>query len=347
MQIRATTLILTFSVSFVSSCRDKAGDGGQSPLPPSTSPEHLHLNLPTDLPEGWELESGAQSPRVATYRISSPGTKQAPPVMAITRFPGAVGGLLANVNRWREEAGLQPIGAEDLETAVETNPLDENQLHLVIALGEEQSILGAILPLPHRTWFLKLSGATELVTGQQEAFRAFVSKLSLGPAPPSLPPPPSRPALSFIKPANWREGKPSVARIASFRMGEPGGLEAQLAIIPLRGSGGPELSVVNQWRTLVGLDPVAQDALPELLEEHQCGTATYRLADFTGKPAAADETPTRIVVAFTRVEDFTWFFKMTGHAPVIEAEKPVLLDFLRQLQYSDPAGDPGTSAPSR
>ncbi|MBJ06310.1 MAG: hypothetical protein CMO40_04215 [Verrucomicrobiaceae bacterium] len=347
MQRQGTILGLAFSLLAFSSCEDRqVSDEQTAPVADSPS-ERLYLNLPTELPEGWELEPGAQSPRVATYRISAPGDPGTATAMAITRFPGSVGGLLANVNRWLEETGLAPLEADGLEGAIEKRPLGQYQLHLVVALGEEQSTLGAILPLPDHTWFLKLSGSTKIVSSQQDAFRTFVGKLSLGPSPPQLPPPPPRPTLSFTKPARWRQGKASVARLASFRMGEPDGPEAQMAIIPLRGSGGPEVSFVNQWRTLVGLEAVTEDELPELLEEHEFGSATYRLADFTGKATEAGESPRRILVAYTREQGITWFFKMIGHAPVVEAEKPVLLDFLRQLQYSDPTGVPGTSPASR
>ncbi len=346
MQRQVSTLGLAFALLLVSSCRDRPVEDEQSPPAAETPPAPLYLNLPTELPDGWELRAGAQSPRIATYRISGPGENDAPAVMALTRFPGSVGGLLANVNRWREETGLDPVGAQDLETVIESGPLGEHQLHLVSALGEEHATLGVIVPLPHHTWFLKLSGAADLVSGQQDAFRAFVKKISLGTSPQAMPPPPPRPTLSFKKPASWREGQSSVARVASFRMGEPAGPQAQLAIIPLRGSGGPELSVVNQWRTLVGLEPADQDALPDLLEEHECGAATYRLADFTAKTARPGKTPQRIVVAYTHLQDFTWFFKMTGDASVVEAEKPVLLEFLRQLEYSDPSGDTGASPTS-
>ena len=46
--------------------------------------------------------------------------------------------------------------------------------------GKWERTLGAILPRPDRTWFIKLRGPAELVGGQREAFEAFVRSVRFG-----------------------------------------------------------------------------------------------------------------------------------------------------------------------
>lgn len=53
--------------------------------------------------------------RLTTYFAPDPA---GPVEIAVTRFGGRVGGELANVNRWRGQIGLEPIGEDELESAI-------------------------------------------------------------------------------------------------------------------------------------------------------------------------------------------------------------------------------------
>jgi hypothetical protein len=53
--------------------------------------------------------------RLATYIAPDPG---GPVEVAVTRFGGRVGGALANINRWRGQMGLGPIGEDELDESV-------------------------------------------------------------------------------------------------------------------------------------------------------------------------------------------------------------------------------------
>lgn len=53
--------------------------------------------------------------RLATYIAPH---ADAPVEVAVTRFGGRVGGVLANINRWRGQMGLPPIGEGDLSEAI-------------------------------------------------------------------------------------------------------------------------------------------------------------------------------------------------------------------------------------
>ncbi len=67
---------------------------------------------PWVVPAGW-VEAPEQRPmRLATYTVPVPA---GPVEVAVSRFAGRVGGDLANVNRWRGQMGLPPIGAGELD----------------------------------------------------------------------------------------------------------------------------------------------------------------------------------------------------------------------------------------
>lgn len=53
--------------------------------------------------------------RLATYIAPDPG---GPVEVAVTRFGGRVGGALANINRWRAQMGLGPIGEDELGASI-------------------------------------------------------------------------------------------------------------------------------------------------------------------------------------------------------------------------------------
>ncbi len=51
--------------------------------------------------------------------------------IAVSVFPGPVGGALANINRWRMQLGLAPIKQEELPTATQTLHIVDGDATLV------------------------------------------------------------------------------------------------------------------------------------------------------------------------------------------------------------------------
>lgn len=130
------------------------------------------------VPEGWE-EFPAQSVRKANFRVSDAGGSAE---IAVTTFPGDVGGLLANVNRWRGQIGLDPVTEAELDSITRPFVISKHQATLVSLQGPEQSILGGILSFHGSTWFFKLHGVTGTVNAQADALEAFLASVSIADA---------------------------------------------------------------------------------------------------------------------------------------------------------------------
>lgn len=133
-------------------------------------------NLQWTAPAHWATKSGS-SMRKGSYAIKGDGGEAD---MAITAFPGDVGGDLANLNRWRGQLGLPPVGQAEFESS--TQHLDRNGLHMtvvdIVGTGANaQRILGAMVPHGGATWFFKLTGPDALVAKEKPAFVAFLDTI--------------------------------------------------------------------------------------------------------------------------------------------------------------------------
>jgi len=116
------------------------------------------------VPEGWSVSEQEAPMRVVTFMIDDPdGAIDA----AVTRFPGDVGGMLANVNRWRTQAGLMAVTEEELDGLMETFEVPGFRGALMRIEGESTHILAASLfeIAENRTWFVRTQ------TGSEEADR--------------------------------------------------------------------------------------------------------------------------------------------------------------------------------
>ena len=162
---------------------------GAAPAPAST-PNMAATPVPTatggDLawtaPAQWQSRP-ASAMRKATFIL--PGdTAGQQAELAVTAFPGDVGGNLANVNRWRTQLQLPPISAAELGSAL--TRIDIGSLHADLAelLGPVPAdgkprlrVLGVILPFNGATWFFKLTGPDALVAAKKAEFLAFIQTL--------------------------------------------------------------------------------------------------------------------------------------------------------------------------
>ena len=98
----------------------------------------------------------------------------------ISFFPGDVGGAFANVNRWRAQMGLPPVGQDKLDSV--TQPLDTAGGRATLVdfagtdarTGQAARLVAVMVPHGDNTWFYKLSGEGRVVGGQKESFVKFV-----------------------------------------------------------------------------------------------------------------------------------------------------------------------------
>lgn len=129
-------------------------------------------------PAHWTAKPGSAM-RKGSYTIKAAGV-EGEADLSITAFPGDVGGELANVNRWRGQVQLPPIGQAELAAA--TQHIDRHGLHVTVvdltgSGANAQNMLGAIVPLNGSTWFFKLLGPAAIVAKEKAAFTSFLETI--------------------------------------------------------------------------------------------------------------------------------------------------------------------------
>lgn len=126
-------------------------------------------------PSHWQSKAGS-SMRKGTFVITGEGGATAE--LAITAFPGDVGGEVANVNRWRGQIQLAAVSATDAGAAL--TRLSVNGLNIAVLdianpnLNPPVRMLGGMVPFTGATWFFKLTGPDTLVAKEKTAFLEFM-----------------------------------------------------------------------------------------------------------------------------------------------------------------------------
>src|ERR1043165_3704139 len=137
---------------------------------PASAPGSQTAAVTWKAPQGWEPPPGAQPMRLATFR---PG--EGMPEVTLSAFPGDVGGLLANINRWRGQLGLAPIDEAQLARSTQTATIEGVSVTTVDLTGANgHEMLGAVIvPGDGKTWFLKAAGDPGPIAKLRPAFEQF------------------------------------------------------------------------------------------------------------------------------------------------------------------------------
>jgi hypothetical protein len=307
--------------------------------------------LSYDIPADW-TESSLGSMRVASFLVSKDG-KQAD--MSVIPLGGAAGGNLANVNRWRGQVGLAPLTEQALKASAESVQLAGEPADLYDLAGtspgsgDPMRVLGAIQNRDGTAWFFKLSGDSELVASQKSALLEFLKSvkfetpemhglpashppidgMSMGNPMSVAPGPISRegqPAWSV--PSGWREVSGGQFLIGKFIIPGEANVQAAVNVSASAGDGGGFANNVNRWRTQIGLAelPEAEIKRHATVVEVTGGKATF--VDMSGS-----DQRTRVVGAMVPHGGQTWFYKLSGDAKLVAAQKEAFEKFVQSVKY--------------
>ncbi len=127
-------------------------------------------------PAGWKAKDpGAM--RKGSWSVSGPAGEAD---LAVTVFPGDVGGRVANINRWRSQLGLPPAeaGALDAIAPAKVGAIQGEVVDIRSADGS-QATVAIIARKGESSWFLKLTGPAATVEAARTAFLGFAAATEL------------------------------------------------------------------------------------------------------------------------------------------------------------------------
>jgi hypothetical protein len=125
-----------------------------------------------EVPSAWKEVVPGQMLLARFTLAETPKTE-----VTVSVFPGDVGGLLANVNRWRGQVKLPPIDQATLDKTVNSLDASGGKATLVDMTGGDSPktrIIGAVVPRGGQTWFYKLMGDEQVAEREKTAFLKFV-----------------------------------------------------------------------------------------------------------------------------------------------------------------------------
>ena len=309
--------------------------------------------VPWTVPAGWE-EKPASGMRVASYAVKRSDGRSAD--ISVVAMGGGAGGELENVNRWRNQIGLDPVTEADLAALRSIIPAGNRQVVMYELDGKKAVLegkyaartLAAILPAGEMTVFFKITGENALVAEQKPQFLAWIKSVDTGggesapeasaapssaPAPASAAPPAaSAPSASadglpaWSIPAGWKAAGPKPMRLASFDIPDAAG-NGDVSISKLNGDGGGLLANVNRWRGQVGLPALEASALA-------ANSKTVPTAG--GEPATWVElagTDKTILGAIVARADVSWFFKLTAPSASAARHREAFEQFVRSVRF--------------
>lgn len=156
---------------------DMIGPGGGN-MPPMEEPAPTEPPFKFEVPLGWKEIPPTDKLYVLSFVTVDKDKKAA---INVSVFPGAGGGLLLNVNRWRGQVNLGALTAEQVN-ALPDVAVGDAKGKLVDIKGpdappQRNRILGAILIRATDSRFFKMMGPSDVVDQQQQAFETFLKSI--------------------------------------------------------------------------------------------------------------------------------------------------------------------------
>ncbi len=157
------------------------GDGAMKGMPAmERSDDGARLNW--DIPAGW-TEQPASGMRLASFSVAGKNGMAAD--ASVIHLTGSAGGILANVNRWRDQAELGPIDENGLARMAEKMKSMAGTATVVDFVSQKSlingthkfRILAAILEDKSGIWFFKMTGEDSVVREAKPAFLKFLKSL--------------------------------------------------------------------------------------------------------------------------------------------------------------------------
>lgn len=145
-------------------------------------------------------------------------------------------------------------------------------------------ILAAAVPQGEQMWFFKLTGPSDAVTAQAEAFAEFIRSIRFSAG--------ERPQPTWTLPAGWQEQPGSNMRFATITM-VADGKPLELTVIPLPNIGDDEQQYladnINRWRDQLGLPAISGEQMfaggdeGGAVKQFEVNGTTVTLANLVGR----------------------------------------------------------------
>ena len=128
-------------------------------------------------PNNWKTKP--PGPMVASaYNVEGDGGQAE---VTISKFPGEVGGMVANIQRWRGQLGLPQLSPDEARKSAEMIEVGGKKDSYMVDLkgtnvrtGKEARMVAVGVPFQGETWFFKLMGDDALVGKEKDAFIKFI-----------------------------------------------------------------------------------------------------------------------------------------------------------------------------
>lgn len=172
-------------IQFLDSCTLRSANNkpiiARSPSPKNRTKKPFPTPPSRENPWIWEIpttwkDGKSSSLRTASLKVDDQNGSELD--ISVTTFPGDVGGLLANVNRWIGQIDLSPVNKSSLEKYCTPFTIAGNSGHFIEAYGEKEAVLAGVLFLKKESWFFKLLGNKSLAKKEKDNFIVFLHSIS-------------------------------------------------------------------------------------------------------------------------------------------------------------------------
>lgn len=143
--------------------------------------------LKWDVPDGWKLASGS-SMRIVTFKVAGKVEGQPGAECWVIALGGRAGGIIGNINRWRQEMQKPHLSAQDVDRLPRIQILGEQAPFLeedgsYQGMGgpklDKGMLFGVVCPLADVTLFIKMVGGPEDMRAAKNDFLAFCKSLRM------------------------------------------------------------------------------------------------------------------------------------------------------------------------
>ena len=231
------------------------------------------------VPPGWKEEKGGPA-RQASFKF---GDRDPKLELTVVRLPGDGGGLAANVNRWREQLGLDR--ATEAEVASMVRKAGEAQV--VDLIGPTRPVMGGSRPMARAPEAAPASSGDPKFDNVRSMFR-------------------------FERPPHWRENpNPERPRLFEFKVDG-----ALISFTIMGGESGGLAANIDRWRGQAGLELLGEAGINRTAIPMKFAGAEAWLVEAIGRDRA-------ILGVIALSEDISMFLKLDGTPSAVAAERAV------------------------